>query len=145
SLPSGAVEEILAAARSVDWRALGDRTLCDSCLGRLFGKLGHGFTNAERGRIVREVAAIAGEPCWVCGGLTSRWEDLAELIARKLQPWEFETFRIGSKIDFEMAAREESLWSELALTGPEPLKAEVNREVGKRVSGLLGKEAALES
>jgi tRNA pseudouridine synthase 10 len=138
------VEEILAAARAVDWRALGDRTLCDFCLGRLFGKLGHGFTNAERGRMIRELAATGGL-CWVCGGLTSRYEDLARLVARKLEPWEFETFRIGSKIDFEMAAREESLWAELALAGPEPLKAEVNREVGKGVSDLLGKEAALES
>ena len=138
------MEEILAAARSVDWRALGDRSLCDYCLGRLFGKLGHGFTNAERGRMVREMATIADGPCWVCGSFTSRYDDLARLVARKLEPWEFETFRIGSKIDFEMAAREESLWAGLALTGPEPLKAEVNREVGKRVSDLFGKEAALE-
>ena len=139
------MEEILAAARSVDWRALGDRSLCDYCLGRLFGKLGHGFTNAERGRMVREMATIADGPCWVCGSFTSRYDDLARLVARKLEPWEFETFRIGSKIDFEMAAREESLWAGLALTGPEPLKAEVNREVGKRVSDLVGKEAALKS
>src|SRR2546427_61621 len=139
------MEEILAAARSVDWRALGDRSVCDSCLGRLFGKLEHGLANAERGGAVREIAGIAGDPCWVCGGLTARYDDLAVLVARKLDPWEFETFRIGSKIDFELAAREESLWAELALTGPEPIKAEVNREVGKRVSDLVRKEAALDS
>jgi len=94
---------------------------------------------------VREVAVIAEGPCWVCGGLTGRYDDLAGLVARKLEPWEFETFRIGSKIDFEMAAREESLWAELSLTAPEPLKAEVNREVGKRVSDIVRKEAALDS
>ena len=139
------MDEILAAARSVDWRALGERSLCDSCLGRLFGKLGHGLANTERGHAVRGVAGISSEACWVCGGLTSRYDHLAELVARKLEPWEFETFRIGSKIDFELAAREESLWAELALTGPEPIKAEVNREVGKRVSDLIRKEAALDS
>jgi len=138
------VDEILAAARSVDWRALGDRALCDACLGRLFGRLGHGLTNQDRGRAVREVAVIADGPCWVCAGLTGRYDDLAALVARKLGPWEFETFRVGSKIDFEMAAREESLWAELALTGPEALKAEVNREVGKRVSDLVHREAALD-
>ncbi len=138
------MDEILAAARSVDWRALGDRALCDACLGRLFGRLGHGLTNQERGRAVREVAVTADAPCWVCGGLTGRYDDLARLVARKLEPWEFETFRVGSKIDFEMAAREESLWAELALTGPEALKAEVNREVGKRVSDLVHEEAALD-
>jgi len=138
------VDEILAAARSVDWRALGDRALCDACLGRLFGRLGHGLTNEERGRAVREIAVDSDGPCWVCRGLTGRYDDLAALAARKLEPWEFETFRIGSKIDFEMAAREESLWAELALTSPEALKAEVNREVGKRVSDLVHKEAALD-
>ena len=138
------MDEILAAARSVDWRALGDRALCDACLGRLFGRLGHGLTNEERGRAVREIAVDSEGPCWVCGGLTGRYDDLAALVARKLEPWEFETFRVGSKIDFEMAAREESLWAELALTGPEALKAEVNREVGKRVSDLVGKGAALD-
>jgi len=138
------VDEILAAARSVNWRTLGDRALCDSCLGRLFGRLGHGLTNQARGRAVREIAVIAEGPCWVCGGLIDRYDDLAALVARKLEPWEFETFRVGSKIDFEMAAREESLWAELALTGPEALKAEVNREVGKRVSDLARKEAALD-
>ena len=94
---------------------------------------------------MRGVAAIAEGPCWVCGGLTGRYDDLAALVARKLDPWEFETFRIGSKIDFEMAGREESLWGELSLTAPEPLKAEVNREVGKRVSDIVRKEAALDS
>ncbi|HWM52009.1 MAG TPA: tRNA pseudouridine(54/55) synthase Pus10 [Thermoplasmata archaeon] len=138
------MDEILAAARSVNWRTLGDRALCDSCLGRLFGRLGHGLTNQARGRAVREIAVIAEGPCWVCGGLIDRYDDLAALVARKLEPWEFETFRVGSKIDFEMAAREESLWAELALTGPEALKAEVNREVGKRVSDLARKEAALD-
>src|SRR2546427_282323 len=87
------MEEILAAARSVDWRALGDRSVCDSCLGRLFGKLEHGLANAERGGAVREIAGIAGDPCWVCGGLTARYDDLAVLVARKLEPWEFETCR----------------------------------------------------
>jgi len=94
------VEAILAAAAAVDWPALGDRALCDSCLGRLFGKLGHGLTNQARGQAVREIAQISEGPCWVCGGLTDRYDDLAALVARKLEPWEFETFRIGSKIDF---------------------------------------------
>ncbi len=39
------VEEVLSAAR----RALSEHVLCDSCLGRLFGMLGYGLTNRERG------------------------------------------------------------------------------------------------
>ncbi len=139
------MEEVHAAAAAADWSKLGGRPLCDACLGRLFGKIGHGHTNEERGAAVRGIAGVAPGPCWLCEGLTSRYDGLARLVAKKLEPWEFDTFLIGSKVDPEISAREESLWSELALTGPEPLKSEVNREVGKRVSDLVGKEASMTS
>ena len=42
-------EELLEAAR----KALGEFQLCDSCLGRLFGMLGYGLTNRERGRALK--------------------------------------------------------------------------------------------
>ena len=122
---------------------MGERTLCDACLGRLFGKVGHGYTNEARGRAVRAIALLGSDPCWICEGLTSRYGDLVGLVARQLEPWEFASFCIGSKIDPEVAAREESLWVELSLSAAEPLKAEVNREIGKRVSERLGKEPDL--
>jgi len=139
------VDEVLEAARAVEWSKLRERTLCDACLGRLFGKLGHGHTNQERGRAVREAAAVAEGACWVCDGLTSRYDALARLVAKKLELWDYDTFLIGSKVDPEVQAREESLWSELGLTNPEALKSEVNREVGKRVCDLVKKEPSLES
>ncbi len=134
------MDEVVAAAQAVGWSKLAERPLCDSCLGRLFGKIGHGHTNEARGCSVREVAGVLAGPCWICCGLAARYDDLADLVARKLEPWEFDTFRIGSKIDPEIAAKEESLWALLGLTGPEPVKAEVNREVGKRVSDRIRKE-----
>jgi tRNA pseudouridine synthase 10 len=137
------VDEILAAARSVRWSALGERTLCNACLGRLFGKVGHGYTNEARGRAVREATRLPEGPCWVCAGLTSRYRDLAAVVVRKLELWHFDSFAIGSKVEAEMAAREESLWADLALSGPEPIRAELNREVGKIVSDLLQKEPDL--
>ncbi len=109
------MDEVLAAGRPVDWSKLGERALCDACLGRLFGKVGHGHTNNERGRAIREVAGHADGQCWVCAGLTARYDALADLVARKLEPWEYDTFRVGSRIDPEVSAREESLWSDLAL------------------------------
>ncbi len=139
------MDEVLAAARSVDWSRLGPRALCDPCLGRLFGKLGHGHTNAERGRAVRESAKLPSGACWVCEDLTSRYDALARLVVKKLELWEYDTFVIGSKVDPELQAREESLWSQLGLTSPEAVKSEVNREVGKRVSDLVKKEPSLDA
>lgn len=117
--------------------------MCDACLGRLFGKIGHGHTNEARGRSVREALRLSQGPCWICGGLTSRYGELADVVVRKLAPWEFDSFAIGSKVDPELAGREESLWTELGATAPEPMKAELNREIGKRVSERLGKEPDL--
>src|SRR5207245_11587435 len=66
------------------------------------------------------------------------------LAARKSVAWGCGELWTGASIDFGRAAREEAPWAELALTSPEALKAEVNREVGKRVSDLVHKEAALD-
>jgi tRNA pseudouridine synthase 10 len=137
------MDEVLAAAGAVEWSRLGGRTLCDPCLGRLFGKAGHGLTNEARGRAVRGAAGLPPGPCWVCEGLTSELDDLASLVARRLEPWEYDTFVIGSKVDPSIAAREEALWKELALSTPEPIKAELNREIGKRVEAIARKSPDL--
>jgi tRNA pseudouridine synthase 10 len=131
------------AAVAVNWSKLGERALCDACLGRLFGKAGHGFTNPERGRAVREVRGIPDGPCWMCAGLMTEVPKFADLAAAKLAEWGYRTFLVGSKVDPEVAAREESLWDELALAQGEPIKSEINREVGKLIAAKTGKDADL--
>jgi tRNA pseudouridine synthase 10 len=51
----------------------------------------------------------------------------------KLATIEFETFLIGTKVDPLMQDREERLWAEVGGDHAEPLKAELNREIGKLV------------
>jgi tRNA pseudouridine synthase 10 len=131
---SSALEEALRAAGPLAWTKLGDRALCDACLGRLVGKAGHGLTNPERGRAIRERFEIpSAGPCWVCGGLLEEVDKFADLSAAKLDPWEFATFLVGSKVDPEVLAREESLWAELGTAHAEAIKSELNREIGKRL------------
>lgn len=132
----------MADARAARWDDVAERAICDSCLGRAFGASGTGLTNRERGRAVRERVrpeAVEG-PCDVCGGLLDDLDRYADLAVRRLEPWEFDTFLVGSRVDADVAGREESLWAQLGTTSPEPIKAELNREIGKRVSLRLGKE-----
>lgn len=129
---------VLEAASAADWSRLADRALCDACLGRLFGKAGHGFTNPERGRAIRTRHPVPEGPCWLCRGLLSEVPKFAQLAAAKLAPWEYRTFLVGSRVDSEVIAREERLWDELAPTEGEPIKAEVNREVGKALARETG-------
>jgi len=135
------LDDVLEAAKEIAWSNLGDRTLCDACLGRLLGKAGHGLTNPERGRAVRERFRLpAADPCWVCRGLMAEIGEFATLVEGRLKSLEFATFLVGSRVDAEIVAREEALWRELVATHAEAIKSEVNREIGKRVAERMGKE-----
>ena len=121
---------------------------CNHCLGRFFGKRSFGLTNEERGRALRITHEIViNEPhqepdpksCWICGGETSRADLWAAKVAEATLGIGFDTFLIGTRVPPLMAESEEMVWSDLSLGDPEPLKAEMNREVGKIVSELTGK------
>jgi tRNA pseudouridine synthase 10 len=119
---------------------LKEHALCDSCLGRLFGRVGTGMTNVNRGKIVRERFGVSREgPCRLCGDLMEEIPKFARLVESALSEYEFETFLIGSRTDQDIVEREETLWADFGLERAEPIKAEVNRETGKIVEAATGK------
>jgi tRNA pseudouridine synthase 10 len=128
---------------------LGYGEICDHCLGRFFGKRSFGLTNAERGCALRIAHALEKDipyerqkekACWICQGFFLSIDDWAKRAEQALSGIEYRTFLVGTHVPPLMAESEELVWSDLSLTSPEPLKAEVNREVGKAVSRLTGKE-----
>lgn len=134
-------DAVVAAALEVHWGGIGERTLCDACLGRLVGKAGHGLTNPTRGRLVREAHGLPEGPCWLCEGLLDEVPKFADLVIDRTEDVEHATFLIGCRVDPEVAAREESLWIDLGATHAENLKSEINREVGKLVEARTGRRA----
>jgi tRNA pseudouridine synthase 10 len=132
-------------------RILAFGEICDHCLGRFFGKRSFGLTNDERGRGLRVARALRENvpyrahegTCWICHELFADIGTWAGRVVEALGGIEYTTFLIGTRVPPLMAESEELVWSELGLTGPEPLKSEMNREVGKAVSGRTGKEADL--
>ncbi len=132
------------------------KDLCDHCLGRLFAQLGTGMSNRERGETLRKVYAMflseekraevpnESEYCELCYDLFDETEKFAEIAAQDLKKYEFEDFLVGSRIDPEIEENEERLWSEIDLTSAEPIKSEMNREIGKKVQEILDKEVDLE-
>lgn len=125
--------------------------VCDHCLGRFFGKRSFGLSNDERGRSLRIAHCIGmnrpysreTEPCWICQDLFSSVDEWAEKVVEAIGDREYSTFLIGTRVPPLMAECEEMVWSDLSLLGPEPLKSEMNREVGKAVSTLTGRDADL--
>ncbi|MFQ5920329.1 MAG: tRNA pseudouridine(54/55) synthase Pus10, partial [Thermoplasmata archaeon] len=121
-------------------RAVARTPLCTSCLGRLFAKVDTGLTNRERGRRAWESLDLEPSgPCWLCQGLMEEVPRFADIVAVTLEGWEFESFLVGSRVDPDVLNREEILWTELGLDTYEPIKAEINREVGKLLEARLGR------
>jgi tRNA pseudouridine synthase 10 len=146
--------------------------ICDSCLGRQFGKLSTGLTNAQRGFAIktemsmqaaadddretqgllasafpqaRKVLGIEGqdEECWLCRGLFQNPENVEKWAGRCIEAAagvEYDTLLVGTKVPPIYSEKEEVVWAECGVTHAEPLKAELNREVGKAVSIKTGKD-----
>jgi tRNA pseudouridine synthase 10 len=133
------------------------KELCLHCLGRQFAKLGHGMSNKERGFYLRNALInkttdekvkkeIMHDPpeCWLCQNLFDEVEKFSDLVINELSSYEYDSFLIGSKIDAEIVDREERLWGILGNAHYEPIKAEINREVGKIVESKIEKTVNFE-
>lgn len=111
--------------------------LCDHCLGRMFGKVGTGMTNDQRGRIIRDalrekgVEADADDFCPLCENVFDLLGRFADSAAEKIVGVESDNFLIGTKIEPEIAKKEKDLKERYGLENMESLKTELNREIGK--------------
>jgi tRNA pseudouridine synthase 10 len=119
--------------------------LCDACIGRLFRKeLRDGANNTEKGALLRQRLQVkhrtATAECWLCEGLLDELPEFVSLISDSLCEYEYSTFLVGSKIDEELQEREHHLWGILGFEDAEPIKMEINREIGKILEPTLGKQ-----
>jgi tRNA pseudouridine synthase 10 len=127
--------------------------VCDACLGRQFAERSHGLTNARRGRSLRVAVALAddvpfeaGGECWVCEGLCAAFDAWAERAVAALGDVSFSTYQVGTRVGPLREENEALLREDAGLPGDagEPLKSEVNREVGKRLGAATGTEVDFE-
>lgn len=127
-----------------------ERDLCDHCLGRLFAHVGTGTTNLKRGEelralidLERSAQGLEGmkhERCWLCDEIFDQVPRFAEAVAEKLREVQFDNFLVGTRVDPVLQAREEELWSVVGQEHAEPIKSELNREIGKAVYAINGKD-----
>ncbi len=151
-------------------------SLCNNCLGRQFAQLLSGYSNDQRGQILRTAVAMSmdqpkedtkDEPinpnikdiemsnfadfqfhnleikdklpvktCYLCDGLFEKIDTLAKRSSKAAGKYEFSNFLIGTKLSFELAQKEEDFWEKIGIEYCESLKAEINREIGKRIEKL---------
>ncbi|HLD49548.1 MAG TPA: tRNA pseudouridine(54/55) synthase Pus10 [archaeon] len=143
--------------------------VCDNCLGRQFGQLLSGYDNTQRGKMLRTIVAMSADEekgksdlemrnfsdykfhnlvegaaekkkCSVCDGFFSEIEKYAGKIIKKAGKIDFFTFLIGTRLSHFLSEKEEKLWERVGIDYCEPLKAEINREIGKILEKKLGKK-----
>ncbi|MCE8426251.1 MAG: tRNA pseudouridine(54/55) synthase Pus10 [Candidatus Methanoperedens sp.] len=147
---------ILETARKI----LNEGPICDHCLGRQFAKLSTGLSNDKRGEAIKLVLAMQASAdndtglqeelkntsenkCWVCNDLFLDLDLWAEKSIHVLSDYEYDNFLVGTRVTGLLAENEEIVWAEGRSTFAEPLKTELNREVGKRIEKMTGKRANL--
>ena len=82
--------------------------------------------------------------CEVCNGLFQGGiEKLAARVSKQLGKVDFNNFLVGTQLSEDLLQREEKLWEKVGIDYTEPIRSEINREVGKQVEKLTGKRANL--
>ena len=111
------------------------KDLCNNCLGRQFAMVSTGLTNKERGEKIRKNLKVKKVPdyCEICDNIFKELEEIADKTVDRLKPLDFKTLVVGTKVSHEFNLREETLWEEVEIEFCEPLKSELNRELGKLV------------
>lgn len=143
-----------------------EQPVCDHCLGRQFGQLMSGYDNEQRGKMLRIITGMSIDQekndvksidmsnfsglkfhnleieipkkrkCSVCHNIFDSMDLIAKKAVSSAKNMEFRTFLVGTKLSFELISNEESLWERAGIDYCEPLKAEINRELGKRIEKL---------
>lgn len=75
--------------------------------------------------------------CSVCNDFFANMDKWAGKISKAAAKYNFRTFLVGTKLHFDLINAEESLWERVGIDYCEPLKAEINRELGKLVEKKL--------
>ncbi|HIH97872.1 MAG TPA: tRNA pseudouridine(54/55) synthase Pus10 [Thermoplasmata archaeon] len=136
--------------------------VCDRCLGRQFSALCCGMGNLERGRSIKNYFMLCregnkagfegmhldygeGEVCWVCGGLFNEVDEWARMCIERSVPYEYNSFLAGTHLSEELFKKEEYIREKIGVPYAESIKADLNREVGKRICELSEKEPDFEN
>jgi TIGR01213 family protein len=97
---------------------------------------------AEKAADGNEEAGRKESGCWVCLDIFKNLDYWADMAIEKLKGIEYETFLAGTKLSGLLSENEEILWEQAGTAYAEPLKSELNREIGKIIAQKTGKLTA---
>ncbi|NOQ56355.1 MAG: tRNA pseudouridine(54/55) synthase Pus10 [Nanohaloarchaea archaeon] len=149
-------------------KILADGYVCDHCLGRQFAKLLSGYTNKERGRVVRTAVCFALETgdkikidpvnlqgfkfrnykvkktkvteCKVCEDIFLKVPEKAERVIENIKDYEFDTILVGARLSETLIDNEEALWELVGIDFCESIKMELSRSMGQFITTEIKKD-----
>jgi tRNA pseudouridine synthase 10 len=101
------------------------------------------MTNEQRGNaVVGSLGELHNtlDNCPLCDNVFDSLELFADAAADAILTVDTDNFLIGTRVDPETAAKEKELWEELGAENAEPIKTELNREIGKLVFAKIGRD-----
>tara|TARA_B100000586_G_scaffold123127_1_gene88905 strand:- start:383 stop:1627 length:1245 start_codon:yes stop_codon:yes gene_type:complete len=129
---------------------------CFSCIGRTVGRIGFGLDNRERGLEMlnqlelQEESVIEGDlicsssECKICDGLIDEIDNFIAISSESLSKFSINSFKIGTVVDKEIMQKEIEFQSVFGEDLGEPIKSQLNREIGIGVYNKMGIEALLD-
>jgi len=139
-LSTGLSNDVRGAAVKLVLSMEGDRLRQDS---ESVGLLEELSASSVHARIVLGVDGGEGN-CWVCGGLFDSVGVWVERAIEVISSIECDSFLVGTRVTGLLSENEEILWAESGTRFAEPIKSELNREVGKLVEECTGKRVDFE-
>ncbi len=126
-----------------------DHLLCNDCLGRLCRtKETRDLSEKQRGRQYRsdrfKDKSITHKECCFCQGVLDEISHFVEVIKEDLKLYEFSTFLIGCKLPDDIIDKEKEIIKTYNLEDVDPLKMQINREIGAALEKEWKKEVSFD-
>ena len=130
---------------------------CFSCLGRSIGRVGFGLDNRERGiellnqfefqneTVLEENLICPESECKICSGLIGDIYNFIEIVVEELSAFSLSTFKIGTIVDREILDKEKEFQSIFGEGLSEPIKSQLNREIGIGVYNKSGIDVLIDN
>ena len=130
---------------------------CLSCLGRTCGKVGFGLDNRERGIEILNQLELQNNidlyeqlisedsNCKICDGLIGEIPNFINLVIDSMSEYSISSFKIGTVVDKDLLSTEAVFQSIFGEEIGEPIKSQLNREIGIGVWKATELEAKMDN
>lgn len=119
--------------------------LCNDCLGRLCRtKKTRELSEKQRGKQYQLKKTIAHKECCLCQGVLDEIDHFVKIIKEDLKSYEFSSFLIGCKLPDDIVDKEKELIESYCLDDADPLKMQINREIGAILEKEWQKEVSFD-